>query len=332
MLLPIDLPSSIARLCLSPQGTRLALANEEGPGEVLVIELPSGKSVARYSSLGERPRMAFRSEAELLVVHEGDCWLCDITTNGYQILQLVKNPHCSGSLYCCRPSPDSKTVAMGGEIGGLLVLDLARADAPRLLPLPESGWIEGIDYSPDGQFVAIVIAPKDEDRAIRLIAVLDVRSGKQVRLLKLPWYQFYIYPTAFSPDNRVLAVGWQSRVLLYDLYPPKSPLDPDVLFGEDWTLHAIGWAAPMACHDFGKKQEVKNLWFSSEGIVLKILCEKGEALVVGVDEGKVLQETPTPFDQPDKVWGAEISAGGRAAVRVDGKTVLIWDVPGWRDA
>ena len=38
MLLTIDLPSSIARLCLSPQGTRLALANEDAPGEVLVIE------------------------------------------------------------------------------------------------------------------------------------------------------------------------------------------------------------------------------------------------------------------------------------------------------
>lgn len=330
MLLTIDLPSSIARLCLSPQGTRLALANEDAPGEVLVIELPSGKTVARYPGLGQRPRMAFRSESELFVVHEGDCWLCDVTTNAHQVLQLVKNPHCSGSLYCCRPSPDGEAVALGGEIGGLLVLDFARDDAPRLLPLPEAGWIEGVDYSPDGRLVAVVVAPKDEDRVMRLIAVLDVPSGKQVRLLKLPWYQDYVYPTAFHPANRILAVGWQSRVLLYDLDPPKSLLDPDVLFGEDWTLHAIGWAAPTACHDVGKEQEVKGLWFSSEGIVLKILCEKGETLVTSVDEGQVLQRTPAA--RPDGAWGAQICAAGRAAARFDDKTVLIWDVPGWADA
>src|SRR5262249_47785984 len=154
-------------LCLSPSGNRLALANEDDPGEVFVIELPFGKPVAHYQSLGARPQMAFRSESELFVVHEGDCWLCDVTTNAHQDLQLVKNPHCSGSLYCCRPGPDGKTVALGGAIGGLLILDLTGENAPRLQPLHDVSWIEGIEYSPDGQFVALVIAPKYEDRVMR---------------------------------------------------------------------------------------------------------------------------------------------------------------------
>jgi WD40 repeat protein len=331
MLLTVDFPSYIARLCLSPRATRLALANEDGPGEVLVIEVPSGNHLARYSGLGERPRLAFRSESELLILHGGDCWLCDVTTNAHQVLPLVKGQHCSGSLYCCRPSPDGKTVALGGEVGGLLILDLTRENAPRLLPLPEASWIEGIEYSPDGRFVAVVMAP-EEDRVMRLIAVLDVQSGQEVRLLKLPWYQGYGYPTAFYPDNRILAVGWRSKVLLYDLYPAKSPLDPDVLFDENWTLHAMGWARPTACRHLGEKKKVTGLWFSSEGIVLKMLCERGEAVLMATDDDQVLQETRPPADRPDQAWGAAISADGCAAAIVDEKAALIWDVPGWSEA
>jgi WD40 repeat protein len=326
MLLTIDFPG-IERLCLSPQATRLALANSGAPGEVLVVAASSGQPVHRYSGLGERPRPVFRSESKLLILHAKQCSLCDCTTGSRQDLPL-KTGGGSGSLYCCGFSPDGRTVALGGAIGGLLLLDLGGRRKPRLIDLPEQAeLVEGIDYSPDGQFVSIDLVPLGEDRAMRLVVVLDVRSGKEVRRLKLPWAQFHVYPTAFRPDNQALAVGWKSNVLLFGMYPPKSPLDPEVLFGAQW-LHAIGWARPMACHPVGDNEEVSGVWFTGDGTVLKALCNSGKAVLLSADDGRVLQATPAPDEDQAKLWGANISMNGRAAATAHGK-VLIWDVPGW---
>jgi WD40 repeat protein len=327
MLLPVDLPS-IERLCLSPQGTRLAVVSEE-PAEVLVVALPSGKTVARYSGLSDRPEMGFRSEAKLVIAHGRQCWLCDLATNGHR--ELATGLGDSGWLYCCRVSPDGKAVALGGR--NLSIVGLTGKARPRSLKLPESGYLDAVYYSPDGRFVAVVIAPTDEDRVMRLVAVMDARTGDNVRVLKFPWDQCHEYPSAFRPDNQVLAVGWRDKVLLYDLYPPKSPLDPEVIFSsDDWTLHRMGWARPTACYSLDGREDVRGVWFSKEGIVLKVLSEKGEAVLMAVDEDQVIQKTPAPAEKPDGFWGPQITAGGRAAARVDDKTVLVWDVPGWGEA
>jgi hypothetical protein len=111
MLLTLDdFASSIAQLCVSPEGARLAVANEEALGEVLIIELPSGKQVAHYVGLAERPQMAFRSEPELLIPHGCDCWLCDLAANSHRALPLPEEQHEYARWYCCRPSPEVKFV------------------------------------------------------------------------------------------------------------------------------------------------------------------------------------------------------------------------------
>src|SRR5262245_33548261 len=125
MLLTVDFPS-LARLHLSPQGTRLALVNDGNAGEVLVLALPSGKQLARYSGLRERPRADFRSESELVIAHGRECWLCNIARNTHQPLELPTEQGVPEWLYCCRVSPDGKSVALGGWRGGLLIGGLGR--------------------------------------------------------------------------------------------------------------------------------------------------------------------------------------------------------------
>jgi hypothetical protein len=332
MLLTIDLPSSVGRLCLSPQGTRLAATNEGSPGEVVVVELPSGEQVARYPALDERPAIEFRSEKELLVVHGPECWGCDVTKNTHRALDLGAGGDEPDWLYCCGITGNGKSVVLGGS-RELIIAPLAGKARPRRLPLREDGYVRTVVPSHDGRLVAAVIAPERGDREMRLVVVLDMRSGKTIRRLKLPWEQGYGYPLAFRPDNQVLAAGWRNKALQFDLYPPKSPLDPEVVFpGEDWTLHAIGWARPSACHALERGQEVRGVWFSKEGIVLKVLAERGDAFVLAVDEEQVLQHTPAPAEQPDKLWCAAISPGGRAAALAGDDKVPVWDVPGWGEA
>jgi hypothetical protein len=178
----------------------------------------------------------------------------------------------------------------------------------------------------------MVTVPDDQERVMRLIAVLDLQTGARARLLKLPEVQDFYCQVALRPDNQVLAAGWCDKVLLYDLYPSRSPLDPEVIFGDDWSLDGLGWARPMACYSLEDRKEVRGVWFSKEGIVLKVLSEKGDAVLMAVDEEQVIQKTPAPTDEPDKIWCSAITAQGRAAASIRDNKVLVWDVPGWGEA
>jgi hypothetical protein len=71
------------------------------------------------------------------------------------------------------------------------------------------------------------------------------------------------------------------------------------------------------------------LTISADGQVLGVLCGDGEAVLMSVANGQILQRTLPPTDSGRGLFGADISPGGRAAVRADTTTVLTWEVPGW---
>ena len=122
-------------------------------------------------------------------------------------------------------------------------------------------------------------------------------------------------------------------MLLYYLYPPKSPLDPDVIFGDGEPCLDMGRAAPMACYQLGSEKKVANIRFSGEGVVLKVCCTNGTALLLGADDGQVLRETPPPAEAAGRLrYDVDSTANGVAAGPVDEKTVLVWEVPGWAEA
>lgn len=336
MLLTLDdLRSSIASVCVSPDGTRLAVVNEEGEGEVLVVEVPSGQPVAHFTGLAERPHAAFRSETELIIAHGEECRHCDLTRKSHRALPVsAALGQTYSTLSCCRLSPDRRSVAVGmTRSTAPVILDLAGANEPRLLGRGGGGYTEGINYSPDGRHLATVLNTEDGDRRWRVIEILDARTGKMVRDLKLPWIDGYVYGTGFHPDNRTLAVGWWSNVLLFDLHPPHAPLDPEVLFGRDWSGYSMGWGRPTACYPLGSEEKdwlgPGVLTFSADGRVLGVLCGDGEAVLMSMADGQILQRTLPPTDIRSGLFGADISARGRAAVRADTKTMLTWEVPGW---
>src|SRR5262245_59012954 len=166
MLLTLDdLRSSIASVCVSPDGTRLAVVNEEDEGEVLVVEVPSGQQVAHFTGLGFRPHAAFRSETELIIAHGEECWHCDLTGKSHRTLDVSALGQTTSELSCCRLSPDGTSVAVGGKRNTApLILDLDGAKKPRLLGRGGNGYTEGINYSPDGCYLATVLNTEDGDR------------------------------------------------------------------------------------------------------------------------------------------------------------------------
>jgi len=322
MFLRVDFPGYVRSLCLNRSGTLLALANESDPGEVLVVDVPDGKEVARYSNLASRPKITFRSETELVLVHGTNVWLCDTATNTQRVLQL------DGEHERCSVAPDGQTIVFGGGIdsGGLLVLDIAETQPPRNYRASVSSWVEGINHSPAGQLLAAQCVPRDYyDRSMRFVAVFDAQSGEEVLLLKLPWYQFYIYPTAFRPDACVLAVCCHSNILLYDVFPPKSPLDPDTLFGEVDPILAMGWSRPTACHRLAGRKQVANLRYSADGNSLKVCCEDGTVLDMSAKDGRILREIPPPEAAQGKIRDMVFSHGGTAVGVAGDSTLFTWN-------
>jgi WD40 repeat protein len=333
MLLNLDdLRSSIASVHVSPDGSRLAVVNEEDEGEVLVVEVPSGQQIAHFTGLGFRPHAAFRSETEFIITHGEECWHCDLTGKSHRSLPVSAQIH--SELSCCCLSPDGKSVAVGGKRNTRpLILDLDGTKDPRLLGQGGCGFTEGINYSPDGCYLATVLNTEDGHRWWRQIEILDARTGKMVRDLKLPWVDGYVYATGFHPDNRTLAVGWYSNVLLFDLEPAHSPLDPEILFGTDPSGYAMGWGRPTACYPLGSQGQdwlgPAMLTFPADGRELGVLFGDGEAVLMSLANGRILQRTLPPTDIRRNLFGADISPSGQAAVRAGDRTVLLWEVPSW---
>jgi hypothetical protein len=78
---------------------------------------------------------------------------------------------------------------------------------------------------------------------------------------------------------------------------------------------------------------VSSVRFSDEGLVLKVCCTNGDALVLSADEGEVLLETRSPAEYRERLrYEVDVTANGVGAGLVEGKTVLVWDVPGWAEA
>jgi hypothetical protein len=335
MLMTADIQSSISRLCLSPQGTRLALMTGAEPQEVVVVKVPSGTVVARYTNLEPYPNlMAFRSETKLFVTHGGDCWLHDTAKDTHTVVWREPDEP-RAPLACWRLSPNGKSVAFGRGVKGkrLLVLNLGKEGPPRRYEMP-LGWVEDVNYSSDGRYVAVSCAPGDDwyDRIACFLAVLEVKSGKEICFFKLPSYQGFLYPVAFRPDNRVLALGFRSRILLYDLSPPKPLVGPNELFGKIDPIYSMGWSCPMAYHALAEKYRVASLRFANNGRTLNVCCECGEAIVMSAKSGRALRETPPPAGYEGRIRGTVISPGGVAVGIVGEKTVVSWNVPGWSDS
>src|SRR5258708_6652017 len=75
----VDYLGEITRVRFSPQGKRLALAQnwatDNDGKEVVVVEVPSGREVVRYTDLHGVQALVFRTEEELCVFHGYECWL-----------------------------------------------------------------------------------------------------------------------------------------------------------------------------------------------------------------------------------------------------------------
>jgi serine/threonine protein kinase/WD40 repeat protein len=175
----------VSHLALSPNGAHLAATGTEGL--VRVMDLTTGEVIHKISLAGAYGKgVAFSPKRSLLVVSDADGnvrgwdWKTGVPVG--VPLQLT------GEVLCPRffPGQDEFAIAVGNSIHRCRLADMPG----QLLTGNEEVRIHGIDYSPDGNRLAIA-------RNLQLIEV-DLASGKQSHSKLKPKFGLTIH---YDPDR-----------------------------------------------------------------------------------------------------------------------------------
>jgi hypothetical protein len=148
-------------------------------------------------------------------------------------------------------SPDGKTLAQGAN-NSLLLYDLVKSRQPNQPPRPV--FLENFYFSnsplaflPDGKTVVGLPAQHVDDASVRF---WDVSTGKEVRQIDNDQPFFGL---AVSPDGKVLALGTQQRVELWDavsgdevrvLHGPNTSNYRALAFAPDGKMLATAGGSP----------------------------------------------------------------------------------------
>ena len=143
----------------------------------------------------------------------------------------LQNEHAVSAKPVARPggtatfSSDGKQLAYpSGTEKGLIIYDIA-SEHTRTLPVADAGLIQGVDWSPDGKWLAFLTVSNEESRlwkiataggqAIALTPPLSVRESNYIRPTDIDW----------SPDGQFISVSrarseqagreWRAVISLY---------------------------------------------------------------------------------------------------------------------
>lgn len=122
-------------------------------------------------------------------------------------------------------SPDGQQLAYPSRTEkGIILYDIT-SEQTRILPVADAAWIQGIDWSPDGKWLAFSTVSNEESRlwkiaasggsAIPLTASLPIKDANYIRQTDIDW----------SPDGQFIAVSrgrsegnsqqWRGVISLY---------------------------------------------------------------------------------------------------------------------
>jgi WD40 repeat protein len=186
----------IDSLAFRPDGALLAAGTRDGT--VVVWRLPAGKRVARLKACkaGSDTHAVFSPDGKWLATanRRGQIILWDATS----LKQARQLPHKGREVVCLAFAPDSKRLAIGwyGSTGEQVrIWDVDRGVELRHFPTAPQLWISSVQFSPDGQFLAV----GNYDGSIEL---WDTVTGH------LRWRstaRIHGGNIAFSPDGRTIA-------------------------------------------------------------------------------------------------------------------------------
>lgn len=257
-----DHQSPIVALTVSPDGRRLASAEESGP--VLLRDLATGTVVERLDGSGLVAKLAFRPGGSDLRVVRTDQWGV---------------PECfafapGGGMFTCRRGNRHIHLDGGSEL--------------TRLPVPDGLTLIDLAVSPDGQHLVACAGDKGN-------YLWHVPSG---RLLNQFGYGKRIPPLAFSPDGRYLGMPNNAGVYLYDFESDRSSSAgtdrgafQGYVFGPDSTWMVAAHEQSLNFCDLDRTVTVRRTVVPANGrddpLRALALTPDGQWLVIGRQSGAV---------------------------------------------
>lgn len=134
-------------------------------------------------------------------------------------------------------SPDSRTLAVGGGLGGAGVALWDARTARRVAEFPEDAFLEApVQWSEDGKWIAVV-----EDG--RMIALWDVATrSRRVLLPRHEGPPCGPNPLTWSPDGKLLATGRNDQDDGVVLWDPVTGQRLATLQTAPWDVQALSWS------------------------------------------------------------------------------------------
>jgi len=301
---------------VSPDGRLLAV---DGPdGTVEVRRLPSGR-VFEHLRLGTEPvgPLALSADGTLAVSHpDGTVDLRDVMTGAARGAPLTGN---GNSYFALVFSPDGSRLA-GTDLGGRGVIwDLGSSS--RAAVFSDSVALVAPAWSPDSQTLATTATFGD-------LTLWDART-RRPKGPRLPVTGSV--PLAFSPDGRLLAVGGDDSVSLFDvatrqlagLLAGSGSVPAWLAFSPDGTTLARGDnAGSVVRWDLGTRQQHGGpLVGIGAGTSAAVLTADGRLVTLGPHTLGVWRPG-TSEPALGHVFGTFAGLGG-FALAPDGKTLLI---------
>ncbi len=205
------------RVDFSPDGTRLAVANQDGVPKVW--DIITGKSILSLAGHTEICwPIKFSPDGTLLATggHDGQVKIWDAQTG----VELHSYQDPSAFVYGVDFSPDGSRLVAVDESGYLTIWELESGNTLLSLANPSTGGFSSAKFLPDGS--GIISTGYDG-----VARIWDAVTGRQ--LLLLAGHASTVMDASLSPDGRILATGGVGGALkIWDLGPSREVFTHDV--------------------------------------------------------------------------------------------------------
>jgi RNA polymerase sigma factor (sigma-70 family) len=202
----------VSSVAFTPDGKYLAAGTMNGPGEVVVWELATGKEsrLLRMNRAGAEC-LAYSPDGKILAAGTQDGLVHLWDTGTAKLLHQLKGHQ--GWIESVAFAPDGKTLASACRDKTIRIWDVATGRELRQFK-GHTDMVLAIAFTPDGK----TLASGSWDNTIRL---WDSASGNELRLLKD--HRAAVDTLTFFPDGKTLASGsWDGSIRLWETATGKQ--------------------------------------------------------------------------------------------------------------